>query len=73
MGWSVKDACSHWGIRYETYNRQCNDSKFHNRLRCMCKGLDYSGPCHDDMEIMKMAATLYNDFMEAKNENAKKL
>jgi hypothetical protein len=39
-GWTVKDACARWGIRYETYNRQCNDNKFHNRLEDMCNGLE---------------------------------
>jgi len=39
-GWTVKDACARWGIRYETYNKQCNKVKFHNRLECMCNGLE---------------------------------
>ncbi len=39
-GWTVKDACAYWGIRYETYNKHCNDIKFHNRLECMCNGLE---------------------------------
>jgi len=42
-GWTVKDACKHWGIRYETYNRHCNDDKFMNKLECMCKGLEDKG------------------------------
>ena len=39
-GWTVKEACAHWGIRYETYNKQCNKVKFQNRLKCMCNGLE---------------------------------
>ena len=39
-GWTVKEACKRWGIRYETYNRQCNTDKFTNRLEDMCKGLE---------------------------------
>jgi hypothetical protein len=38
-GWTVKEACQHWGIRYETYNRHCNSEKFANRLESMCNGL----------------------------------
>ena len=38
-GWTVKEACKHWGIRYETYNRHCNSEKFANRLESMCNGL----------------------------------
>jgi hypothetical protein len=38
-GWTVKEACQHWGIRYETYNRHCNSDKFANRLESMCNGL----------------------------------
>jgi hypothetical protein len=39
-GWTVKEACQHWGIRYETYNRHCNSEKFANRLESMCNGLE---------------------------------
>ena len=39
-GWTVKEACKHWGIRYETYNRHCNSEKFANRLESMCNGLE---------------------------------
>ena len=39
-GWSVKDACSHWGIHYDTYNARCNNPKMRNQLEDMCNGLD---------------------------------
>lgn len=38
-GWTVKDACEHWGIHYDTYNSRCNNSKMHNQLECLCNGL----------------------------------
>jgi len=39
-GWTVKEACERWGIHYDTYNRRCNDDKFHNQLEDMCRGLE---------------------------------
>jgi len=39
-GWTVKDACAHWGIRYETFNKRCNSDKMHNQLESMCRGLE---------------------------------
>ena len=38
-GWSVKDACTHWNIHYDTYNARCNNPKMFNQLECMCNGL----------------------------------
>lgn len=38
-GWSVKGACEHWGIHYDTYNKRCNSPKMHNQLESMCNGL----------------------------------
>jgi len=42
-GWKVLDACAHWGIHYDTYNKRCNSDKFHNQLECMCNGLEDKG------------------------------
>jgi hypothetical protein len=39
-GWTVREACEHWGIRYDTYNRRCNNIKMKAQLLCMCKGLE---------------------------------
>jgi hypothetical protein len=39
-GWTVKDACAHWGIRYETFNKRCNNTRMHNQLESMCNGLE---------------------------------
>lgn len=39
-GWTVKEACEHWGIRYDTYNRRCNNAKMKAQLICMCRGLE---------------------------------
>lgn len=39
-GWKVQDACDYWGIHYDTYNKRCNNPKFHNQLESMCKGLE---------------------------------
>ena len=38
-GWTAKEACEHWGIRYDTYNRRCNNPNLHAQLVCMCRGL----------------------------------
>lgn len=39
-GWTVKDACEYWGIRYATYNDRCNNPRMHNQLEGMCLGLE---------------------------------
>ena len=39
-GWTVKDACASWGIRYATYNDRCNNARMFNQLECMCNGLE---------------------------------
>ena len=39
-GWTVREACEYWGIRYDTYNRRCNNKKMKAQLLCMCRGLE---------------------------------
>ena len=39
-GWTVKQACKYWGIRYETYIDRCNNERMKNQLMSMCKGLE---------------------------------
>ena len=39
-GWTVWDACKYWGIRYDTYNRRCNNPKMKAQLLSMCRGLE---------------------------------
>ena len=43
-GWTVKDACAYWGIRYETFNKRCNNPKMFNQLESMCLGLESKIP-----------------------------
>ena len=38
-GWTVREACEYWGIRYDTYNRRCNNPKMKAQLLSMCMGL----------------------------------
>ena len=39
-GWTVKEAIKFWGIDYSTYNRRCNNERYHNQLESMCNGLE---------------------------------
>ena len=39
-GWTVREACEHWGIPYDTYNRRCNNPRMKMQLLCMCRGLE---------------------------------
>lgn len=39
-GWTAKEACIYWGIRYDTYNRRCNNPKMKPQLLSMCRGLE---------------------------------
>ena len=39
-GWTVREACEYWGLRYDTYNRRCNNPRMKAQLLCMCKGLE---------------------------------
>ena len=50
-GWTVREACEHWGIKYETYNKRCNNERMKAQLFCMCRGLerkDTGGEKHGD-------------------------
>ncbi len=38
-GWTVREACEYWGIRYDTYNRRCRNPKMKAQLLSMCRGL----------------------------------
>ncbi len=60
-GWSVKDACEYWGIRYATYNSRCNNARLHSQLESMCNGLEDKLSTKDDYSIIRMAAQLFND------------
>ena len=42
-GWTAKEACEYWGIRYDTYNRRCNNHKMKTQLLSMCRGLVIKG------------------------------
>ena len=46
-GWTVDEACAHWGLLYSTYNRRCNNPKMKAQLLCMCRGLELK-ECGDD-------------------------
>jgi len=46
-GWSVKGACAHWNIHYDTYNARCNNPKMFNQLECMCNGLELKRDIND--------------------------
>jgi len=39
-GWTVWDACKHWGIRYDVWRRKCRNIKLEAQLLSMCKGLE---------------------------------
>lgn len=39
-GWTVKDACEYWGIKYATYNARCNSERMATQLFSMCNGLE---------------------------------
>ena len=39
-GWTVDEACEHWGYHYDTYKRYKNNFRYHNRLRCLINGLE---------------------------------
>jgi hypothetical protein len=41
-GWTVWDACEHWGIKYNDWRRTCRNVKNAKRqqLICRCKGLE---------------------------------
>ena len=38
-GWTVKDACSAWGMRYDVWRRKCRNPKLKAQLLSMCRGL----------------------------------
>jgi hypothetical protein len=39
-GWTVWDACKHWGIRYDVWRRKCRNNKLEAQLLSMCNGLE---------------------------------
>ena len=39
-GWTVWDACKHWGIRYDVWRRKCRNIKLEAQLLSMCNGLE---------------------------------
>ncbi len=40
-GWIVKDACEHWGMRYDVWRRKCRNKNTNKaQLISMCRGLD---------------------------------
>ena len=41
-GWTVWDACKHWGIRYDVWRRTCRNinDKHRQQLVCRCNGLE---------------------------------
>ena len=39
-GWTVKDACSEWGMRYDVWRRKCRNPKLKAQLLSMCRGLE---------------------------------
>ena len=39
-GYTVKEACEVWGIRYDVWRRKCRNPKLTNQLLSMCKGLE---------------------------------
>lgn len=39
-GWSVTDALKRWGYSRDTYDRWRADSKYHDRLNDLIKGLE---------------------------------
>lgn len=56
-GWTVTDACSYWGIHYDTYNKRCNNPKMFNQLESMCLGLEN----RNKSELTKILDKVYND------------
>ena len=42
-GWTVSDACTHWGIRYDVWRRKCRNVKLEAQLLSMCNGLPMNG------------------------------
>ena len=39
-GWTVKDACQLWNVRYDVWRRKCRNTKLRNINLSMCKGLE---------------------------------
>ena len=39
-GWTVWNACKHWGIRYDVWRRKCRNVKLDAQLMSMCNGLE---------------------------------
>jgi len=39
-GWTVKEACELWGIRYDVWRRKCRNPKLEAQLISMCEGLE---------------------------------
>ena len=39
-GYTVKEACEIWGIRYDVWRRKCRNPKLKAQLLCMCRGLE---------------------------------
>lgn len=58
-GWSVKDACTHWDIHYDTYNARCNNPKMFNQLECMCNGLEIK---YDKASLEEIMSKVFNDY-----------
>jgi transposase-like protein len=38
-GYTVKEACKLWGIRYDVWRRKCRNPKLREQLIHMCQGL----------------------------------
>lgn len=58
-GWTVKEACGYWGIDYDTYNRRCNNERFHNQLISMCEGLSSIKNQSQAVECIHMIANRF--------------
>ena len=39
-GYTVKEACTIWGFRYDVWRRKCRNPKLKAQLLCMCRGLE---------------------------------
>ena len=47
-GYTVKEACSIWGFRYDVWRRKCRNPKMKAQLLCMCRGLELK-ECSDEL------------------------